>query len=152
MSSPHLSTIMAVRVVMAALALALAGCASSPHESSAAPTSLGLPHVSTALFIEPNDNPELPALIPPGVLNSPAPRAPADAAPLLETAEMILVVDVGAEGEVRNVMVATSTRVRDLDRAALDALRQWRFAPTEHEGSAVAVRVRVRVVFEMRDR
>jgi len=143
---------MAVRVVMATLALALAGCASSPHESSAAPSSLGLQHVSTALFIEPNDNPELPDLVPPGVLNSPAPHAPADAAPLLEPVEMILVVDVGAEGEVRNVMVATSTRVRDLDRAALDALRQWRFAPTEHEGSAVAVRVRVRVVFGLQER
>lgn len=138
--------VMSVRVVMAALALALAGCASSPHESSAAPTSLGLPHVSTALFIEPNDNLELLALIPPGVLNSPAPRAPADAAPLLEPAEMILVVDIGAEGEVRNVMVRTSTGVRDPDRAALDAIRQWRFAPAEHEGSAVAARVRVRVI------
>lgn len=49
-------------------------------------------------------------------------------------------------------MVATSRRVGELDCAALDALRQWRFAPTEQEGAAVRVRVRVRVVIEMRGR
>lgn len=42
-------------------------------------------------------------------------------------------------------MVATSTRVWELDCVALDALGQWRLAPTERECSAVAVRVRVSV-------
>lgn len=65
---------------------------------------------------------------------------------------MILVVDIGTEGQVRSVMVARSTYMRELDRVALDALQQWRFEPVVHDGSVIAVRARVRVIFEARGR
>ena len=50
-----------------------------------------------------------------------------------------------SSGDGRHAMVATSTRVWELDCVALDALGQWRLAPTERECSAVAVRVSVSV-------
>lgn len=148
MPNTHRFTIMAARVVMAAAALALAGCASTPPEPAPAASSFELPKVSTTLFTEPGDNPDLPALAPPKALNSPAPRVPPDATSVREPAETILVVDIGTEGEVRNVMVARSSHSRELDRVALDTLRQWRFEPVVHNGSAVAVRARVRVIIE----
>ncbi|WP_312785719.1 TonB family protein [Stenotrophomonas indicatrix] len=152
MPSPTAFNIMAARVVMVAATLALTGCASSPRAHSTAPSPSGLTKVSTTLFIKPGDNPELPALPPPKVLTSPAPHVPPDAAPLPHPAEMILVVDIGTEGQVRSVMVARSTYMRELDRVALDALQQWRFEPVVHDGSAIAVRARVRVIFEARGR
>lgn len=52
----------------------------------------------------------------------------------------------------RHAKVATSTRVGELDRVALDALGQWRLAPTERECSAVAVSVSVSVILRMHGR
>lgn len=141
---------MAARVVMVAAALAFTGCASAPPAHSTASSPSGLSNVSTALFIEPGDNPDRPALPLPKVLTSPTPHVPPDAAAMPYPVELILVVDIGTEGQVRSVMVARSTYMRELDRVALDALQQWRFEPVVHDGSAVALRARVRVLFEAR--
>ena len=63
------------------------------------------------------------------------------------TGQVILVVDVDAQGNVTNVSVEKSSRNRDLDRAAIDAARRWRFNPEVRDGVPVAGRVRVPVDF-----
>jgi len=58
----------------------------------------------------------------------------------------VLVQDDGRIGEVR---VQESAGHGDLDRAAADAVRQWRFDPARKGGRAVAVWVLVPVEFRL---
>jgi len=60
-----------------------------------------------------------------------------------------LIIDVDAEGNVVNVAVEKSSRNRELDRAAMDAARKWRFNPSVQNGQKVAGRVRVPVDFKL---
>ena len=62
---------------------------------------------------------------------------------------VILIIDVDASGNVTNVAVEKSSRNRDLDRAAMDAARKWRFNPGKSGAQSVAGRVRVPVDFKM---
>ena len=63
--------------------------------------------------------------------------------------EVILVIDVDANGNVTNVSVERSSRNRDLDRAAMEAARKWRFNPSIVNGQKAAGRVRVPVNFTL---
>jgi len=36
---------------------------------------------------------------------------------------------------------------KDLDQSALDAVQQWRFAPAQKDGKAVAVRISLQIQF-----
>jgi TonB family protein len=60
-----------------------------------------------------------------------------------------LKVLVRADGSVGQVLVAKSAGHLDLDRAAVDAVRTWRFAPARREREAVAVWVVVPVEFRL---
>jgi len=62
--------------------------------------------------------------------------------------EVILIIDVDANGGVTNVSVEKSSRNRDLDRSAMDAARKWRFNPSVRNGAKAAGRVRVPVNFQ----
>ncbi|KGO98601.1 energy transducer TonB, partial [Novilysobacter defluvii] len=62
---------------------------------------------------------------------------------------VILVISIDAQGNVLDVEVERSSRNRDLDRAAVQAARKWRFNPATENGVAVASRVRVPVDFNM---
>jgi len=48
-----------------------------------------------------------------------------------------------------NVTVAASSQSRDLDRAALDAVRRWRFRPAQRDGQPVAGTVVVPIEFKL---
>ncbi len=64
--------------------------------------------------------------------------------------EVGLVVDVDANGNVTNVAVEKSSRNRDLDRAAMEAARKWRFnAAKSSSGVPMAGRIRVPVTFAL---
>ena len=63
--------------------------------------------------------------------------------------EVILIVDVDANGNVTNVSVEKSSRNRDLDRAAMDAARKWKFNASTVNGQKAAGRVRVPVNFAL---
>jgi TonB family protein len=58
-----------------------------------------------------------------------------------------LEVIIGTTGNVENVRVVKS--IPQLDRAALDAVKRWRYKPTVVNGAAVSVRTRVRVSFAL---
>ncbi|WP_330969007.1 energy transducer TonB, partial [Lysobacter sp. A3-1-A15] len=60
---------------------------------------------------------------------------------------VVLVISIDAQGNVLDVSVEKSSRNRNLDRAAMDAARKWRFNPEVRNGVAVASRVRVPVDF-----
>ena len=54
---------------------------------------------------------------------------------------------IGTTGSVESARIVKS--IPQLDRAALDAVKRWRYKPTILNGAAVAVRTRVRVSFSL---
>ncbi|MCC8361583.1 TonB family protein [Lysobacter sp. A6] len=85
----------------------------------------------------------------PTPISSPAPRYPQRALRRRETGTVRVQVEVGADGVPTDVSVAASSNSRDLDRAALDAVRKWRFAPAIRDGQAVAGTVVVPIEFRL---
>ena len=67
------------------------------------------------------------------------------------TGQVVLLVDIDAQGKVVNVRVEKSSRNRDLDRAAMDAPRRkhWHFHPGTEKGVPVPSTVRVPVDFTL---
>jgi protein TonB len=79
----------------------------------------------------------------PTPLSSPAPRYPVEALRNGESGTVLLQVEVGADGVPTNVQVAKSSHSRSLDRAASEAVRQWRFHPAQRNGQPAAGSVQV---------
>lgn len=78
------------------------------------------------------------------------PRYPPGAARRGAQGTSMLLVRVGAEGNATAVIVSRSSGHPDLDLAAVDAARQWRFTPARGgDGRAVPHTVRVPVRFEL---
>ena len=61
----------------------------------------------------------------------------------------ILIVSIDASGGVLDVEVERSSGNRNLDRAAVQAARRWKFNPEVRNGQKVASRVRVPVDFKL---
>ena len=81
---------------------------------------------------------------------SPAPRYPSQALRRGESGTVTVRVDIGADGVPNQVDVANSSGSRQLDRAAMDAVRRWRFTPAMRQGEAVAGTVVVPITFDAR--
>jgi len=77
------------------------------------------------------------------------PEYPAAAARTQEEGTVLVRVDVDANGVPTNVDVARRSGSRDLDRAAVNAVRQWRFSPAIKDGKKVAAVVEVPVEFKL---
>jgi len=60
---------------------------------------------------------------------------------------VVLRVTIDANGNVLNVVVDKSSRNRNLDRAAMDAARRWKFNPGLRNGVKVGGDVLVPVKF-----
>lgn len=78
---------------------------------------------------------------------SPDPVYPLDALAQRLTGVVKVRAEVGADGRVAGVSLYHSSGVRSLDRAALEAVRQWRFDPAKKDGRAVAYEVVVPLRF-----
>ncbi|HGM5043972.1 TPA: energy transducer TonB [Stenotrophomonas maltophilia] len=104
------------------------------------------PQVSTEVFVERGDNPTLKLQQAPAVVYSTALATPPDTF-LQAPMAVLLIAQLDELGHVSNVMVARSSGSRELDRAALAAVDQWRFDPVVVEGIAQHARVRVRLTF-----
>ena len=61
----------------------------------------------------------------------------------------VLIVSIDASGGVLDVQVERSSGNRNLDRAAVQAARRWRFNAEVRDGRKVASRVRVPVDFKL---
>lgn len=77
------------------------------------------------------------------------PDYPVAAARIQEEGTVLVRVEVDADGRPADVSVARRSGSRDLDRAALDAVRQWRFRPAMRGGKAVASVAEVPVEFTL---
>lgn len=78
---------------------------------------------------------------------TPAPRYPSRALRRGESGTVRVRVEVGPDGRPSQVSVAQPSGSRDLDRAALDAVRRWRFHPARRNGEAVSGTVIVPISF-----
>ena len=80
------------------------------------------------------------------------PRYPQDARERGAEGRVILEVVVDPKGRARAVKIRRSSGEDDLDRAALEAVRRWRFIPAQRNGAAVGgtavVPIRFRLVAE----
>ncbi|QCW26743.1 energy transducer TonB [Lysobacter enzymogenes] len=69
---------------------------------------------------------------------NPQPQYPAAALRRGEGGTVVLRVNVGADGKADQVALARRSGSRDLDRAAMVAVRDWRFKPATRNGREVA--------------
>jgi protein TonB len=79
---------------------------------------------------------------------TPSPRYPAQALRRGESGTVSVRVEIGADGVPSQVSVAGSSGSRYLDRAALDAVRRWRFRPAMSHGQPVSGSVIVPIRFD----
>lgn len=82
-------------------------------------------------------------------LSMPAPRYPRTALRRRESGTVRVRVEVGADGTPTATSVVESSQSRDLDRAALEAVRRWRFQPAVAGGRPVAGSVVVPIDFRL---
>lgn len=80
---------------------------------------------------------------------TPPPRYPPSAMRKGATGTVLLRVEVGIDGTPTNVQVEQRSGSRDLDRAALDAVRDWRFKPGQRDGQPVPSVVTIPIDFSL---
>ncbi|MEN5118943.1 TonB family protein [Luteimonas sp. TWI662] len=83
----------------------------------------------------------------PRPLSTPQPRYPRASLRRGETGDVMLRVHVGADGRVAGIDVIAGSGHARLDRAAVSAVRRWRFEPAMRAGRPVPGEVRVPIAF-----
>lgn len=84
----------------------------------------------------------------PRPLSAPPPDYPTAALRAGASGDVVLRIEVGADGRPDSVTVVDSSRNRALDRAALRAVRGWRFQPAMRDGVPVPGTVRQVISFD----
>jgi protein TonB len=64
---------------------------------------------------------------------------------------VVLLLRVGASGQVTRVEVVASSGHEELDTVAADAAKLWQFEPARRDGEPVAFDVRVPIEFRLTD-
>jgi protein TonB len=64
------------------------------------------------------------------VLSAPPPRYPMDALRASTSGQVVVEITIGGDGDVTNARVVEATPARIFDRAALTAVKRWKFEPT----------------------
>ena len=82
-------------------------------------------------------------------LSSPPPRYPRNAQRLGITGTVLLRVHVGTDGAPTGIDLVQGSGSRELDRAAVDGVRRWRFAPATRNGQPVESAVQVPITFNL---
>lgn len=111
-----------------------------PPPEAERPTSAPPPRPATA-------SPGATTLPMPVAGRTPAPRYPFRALRRGESGTVRVRVEVGPDGRPSEVSVAQASGSRLLDRAAVDAVRRWRFQPARRDGEAVTGTVIVPISF-----
>jgi protein TonB len=83
-------------------------------------------------------------------LLNPAPAYPPPSVAAGEQGKVLLRVFVSVHGDAQEVELHEGSGFRRLDRAALDAVRRWRFVPARRGSEAVAAWVVVPISFTLR--
>jgi len=84
----------------------------------------------------------------PQPVSMPAPTYPARALRNGEQGTVMVSAEISENGIPSTVEVARSSGSRQLDRAAVDAVRRWRFRPAMADGRATTGRVQVPISFK----
>lgn len=79
-----------------------------------------------------------------------APRYPIESRRKKEEGVVLLNLLLAADGSVAEIMVQSSSGYSRLDRAALEAVRRWRWSPTVRNGERMMVRGVVEIPFILR--
>jgi protein TonB len=82
-------------------------------------------------------------------LDNPAPAYPASSKRLGETGTVLLRVVVDENGRPESINVTTSSGFERLDRAAIDAVRRWKFVPAKQGDRPVKAAVLVPLEFQL---
>jgi len=85
----------------------------------------------------------------PRPLASPPPRYPSDALRRGQQGTVLLRVHVDARGNPGDIDIVSGSGSRSLDRAAIEAVARWRFAPATRNGRPVAGSVQVPIAFTL---
>lgn len=114
------------------------------------------PSASSPVTTSPPASPQLAVatpLVPPHPLSAasgnPTPLYPISAARRREQGRVVLRVDVTADGRADAVQVAVSSGFSALDRAAIEAVRLWRFVPATRGGTPVPGAAEVPINFTL---
>lgn len=79
---------------------------------------------------------------------SPAPRYPSAALRRGESGTVLVRVEVDTAGMPAGVALVQRSGSRDLDRAAMEAVRGWRFQPAQRNGQAIAASLVIPIDFK----
>lgn len=82
-------------------------------------------------------------------ISQPPPAYPRAAMQMSREGRVRVRVDIGADGVPTDSSLVESSGDRDLDRAALQAVRRWRFKPALAHGAPVASNVTVPIEFRL---
>ncbi len=85
---------------------------------------------------------------PPFQTHAPPPKYPRKERKAHHEGVVTLKVVVNSEGVPTEITVA-QTLSPDFDQAAIDAVKQWKFAPATRDGKAVAVQIAVEIAFHL---
>jgi TonB family protein len=86
-----------------------------------------------------------PGVTPPRVIKQVNPRYPPNRG-VRAVGSVIMALIVSSKGLPKDPHVVKSLD-KDLDESAVDAVKEWRFAPAQKNGQAVAVRVSLQIQF-----
>lgn len=83
---------------------------------------------------------------PPRAIHSPPPKYPEKARKEHRQGTVVIKMAVGADGRPRDISVDRSLGP-DLDKAAIDAVKKWKFAPGTKDGEPVGVWIKAEISF-----
>jgi TonB family protein len=86
-----------------------------------------------------------PGVTPPRIIKQLNPHYPNDRG-VRAVGSVIIGLVVSSQGVPRDLRIVKSLD-RDLDQSAIEAVKEWRFAPAQKDGKAVAVRVSLEIQF-----
>jgi protein TonB len=92
------------------------------------------------------------AISDPVPIGKPSAPYPVEALRNGESGTVLLRVTVGPDGVPNAIALAKSSRSRTLDRAAMSAVRRWRFHPAMSNGQPVSATVQIPVSYNLGDR
>ena len=84
-------------------------------------------------------------------LDNPPPVYPSASKRLGETGTVLLRVLVDEQGQSKSIEIQSSSGYSRLDRAALDAVRKWKFVPAKQGDRAISAAVLVPLTFELKN-
>ncbi|MBZ5549103.1 MAG: energy transducer TonB, partial [Acidobacteriia bacterium] len=73
---------------------------------------------------------------------SPDPEYPREASQRFKDEKVVLFIVVGSDGVPRDIKVARPL-APNVDQAAIEAVKKWKFRPATLDGKAVAVRINI---------